>query len=129
MQLFVYILYVFCIQIICIVLMMYTFCRSEFMYTKCIQGVYKMYPTFRQTFIYIWHRNFNCHSSFNFVYKMYTKVCQNLGCILHISCIYFVCVSCIHLVQFLYTKCTHNFHAGTFILAPISPKEIEDVYN
>ena len=36
-QLFAYILYEFCVQIVYIVLMMYTFCKSEVMYTKCIQ--------------------------------------------------------------------------------------------
>ena len=82
-QLFAYILYVFCIQIIYIVLMMYTFCRSELMYTKCIQDVYKIYPTFQQTFVYILYTNFNCqHSSFNFAYKMYTNVWWNVGYIL-----------------------------------------------
>ena len=40
---------------------------------------------------------------------MYTKVCQNVGYILDTSCIHFVYINCIHLVQFLYTKCTHNF--------------------
>ena len=66
LQLFVYILYVFCIQIAYILLMMYTFCRSELMYTKCIQDVYKMCPTFRQTFVYILYTNFNSHSYFRF---------------------------------------------------------------
>ena len=38
-QLFVYTLYEFCKQIVYIVLMMYTLCRSELMYTKCTQDV------------------------------------------------------------------------------------------
>ena len=118
MQLFVYILYVFCIQIVYIVLMMYPFCRLELMYKNCIQDICKIYTTCRQTFVYILFTNFNCHSSFNFVYKMYTKVCRNVGYISYASCIHFVYSSCIHLVQFLYTKCTHDFRAGATMLNP-----------
>ena len=51
--------------------------------------VYKMYPTFRQSFVYILCAKFCCHSSFNFVYKMYTKVCQNVVYILYAFCIHF----------------------------------------
>ena len=40
---------------------MYAFCRSELM-SLCIQNFYKMYSTFRQTF----------------VYKIYTKFIQNV---------------------------------------------------
>ena len=29
-------------------------------------------------------------------------------------CTHFVYISCIHLVQFLYTKCIHNFCVGVF---------------
>ena len=50
LQLIVHILHEFCTQIVYIVLMVYTFCRSELMYTKCIQNVHKMYPTFQQFF-------------------------------------------------------------------------------
>ena len=97
--------------------MMYTFCRSELMYTKCIQNVciqnvshisanfytqniYKKYPTFAQTFVYILYTKFSWHSSFDFVYKMYTKVCRKAGYILYIFCINILHISCIHLVQF-----------------------------
>ena len=104
--------------------MMYTFCRSELMYTKCIQNVciknvsrilrnfctqnvykmfvYKMYPTFRQTFVYILCTNFSWHSSFDFVYKMYTKVCGNVGYILY--------TFCIHFVYILYNFCIQKKH-------------------
>ena len=110
-QLFIYILYVFCTQIVYIVFTMCTFCRSELMYPKCIQDVHKMYPIFWKTFVYILYTNLNYHSSFNFAYKMYIKVCWNVGYTLYASCIHFLYISCIHLVQFLYTKCTHDFCA------------------
>ena len=45
------------------------------MYTKCMQNVYKMYTTFRQTFVYKIKRTMAA----KFVYKMYTKVCRNVG--------------------------------------------------
>ena len=97
---FAHISYEFCIQILYIVLMISTFCRSELMYTKHIQNVYNMYPIFQQSFIYILHTNLSCHSSFNSVYKMYTKVCQNVGYIFYISILYTFCI------HQLYTNCT-----------------------
>ena len=91
---------------------MYTFCRSELMYTKClyakcipyfnkllhtfcIQNVYKMfvyiqnqmYPTFQQTFVYILYTKFSWHRSLDFVYKMHTKACRNVVYILYNFCI------------------------------------------
>ena len=63
--------------------------------------VYKMYPTYRQIFVYILYKKFSCCSSFNFEYKMYTKVCGNVVYILYTLCIHFVYINCIHLVQFL----------------------------
>ena len=62
-----------------IVLRMYTYCRSRLMYAKCVQDVYKMYPTIRQIFAYALYTKFSCYSSFYFVYKMYTKVCRDVG--------------------------------------------------
>ena len=50
----------------------------------------------------------SCHSSFNFVYKMYTKVYRNMVYILYTFCIHFAYISCINLVQLLYTKCIHS---------------------
>ena len=79
---------------------MYIFCRLELMYAKCIQDVHKMYFTFWQTFVYILDTNFNCHSSFNFVYIMYKIVRRNMGYILYTSCIHFV------YMHQLYTSCT-----------------------
>ena len=70
---------------------------------------YKMYPTFRQTFVYNLYTKFSRHSSFNFVYKMYTKVLRNGVYILCTFCIHLLYISCKHFVQFLYTKCKHSF--------------------
>ena len=66
-----------------------------------------MYRTFRQTFAYTLYTKFSCHSSFNSVYKMYTKVCRNVVYILYTFCMHFVYISCTHLVQFLYRKSIH----------------------
>ena len=106
--------------------MMYTFCRSELMYTKCtqnvsiqnvshryfnkflytlcIQNVYKMYPTFQQTFVYILYTTFSWHNSFDFVYKMYTKACQNVVYILYKFCINQLYTSCTIFVYEMYTR-------------------------
>ena len=94
---------------------MYTFCTSDLMYAKfiqnvsiqilsqistnfCIQNVYKifvykMHPTFRQTFVYI----------------LYTKCIQKFVEMQYTFCI---CISCIHLIQFLYIKSIQSFHVG-----------------
>ena len=51
-----------------------------------------MYSAFRQTYTQL-----NFHSSLNFVYKMYTEVCQNLGYILYTfvyKMIHDFCVEC-----------------------------------
>ena len=97
-----------CIQNVCI--QNITHISANF----CIQNVYKMfvykiYTTFRQTFVYILYTKFSWHSSSDFVYKMYKKVCQNVVYILLKFCIHSVYISCIHLVQFLYTKYIHSF--------------------
>ena len=95
-------LYEFCIQIEYIIFVMCTFCRSELMYTKCIhnvciQNVSHILRNFCRHFV----QKISCHSSFNFVNKMYTKVCRNVYilytfCInqLHTSCIIFVHKMC-----------------------------------
>ena len=83
-------------------IMMYAFCRSKLMYTKCIQNVYHI------------STNFCIH----FVRKMYTKCMQNV-CIQNISCIstnicfqmYAKCMYTKCLLQFdnfLYTFCIQN---------------------
>ena len=73
------------------------------MHTKCL------YATFHQTFLYILYTKFSWCSSFDFVYKMYTKVCRNMVYILFTFCIHFVYISSIYLLQFFYTKCIHSF--------------------
>ena len=78
------------------------------MCTKCIQNVSNISTNVCIHFAY----KIRCHSSSNFVYKMYTKVCRNVVYILYTFCIHFVYISCIHLVQFLYTKCIHSFRVG-----------------
>ena len=62
-----------------------------------------MYPTFRQTVAYNSYTKFSWHISFDFVYKMYTKVCRNVVYISYTFCIHFGYISCIHLVQFLHS--------------------------
>ena len=47
--------------------------------------VYKMYLTFRQAFVYVLCTKFSWLSSFDFVYKMYRKVCRNVGYILYLK--------------------------------------------
>ena len=81
-----------------------------------LQDLYKMYPTFRQTFVDILYKNFNCHSSFNLVYKIHTKVCWNVRYILYTACICFVYTSCIHLAQFLYTKSMYTRFLCKFLI-------------
>ena len=75
----------------------------------CMQNVYKMfvckmYPTFRQTFVYILNAKFSWHSSFDFVYKMYTKACRNVVYILYTFCIHQLYTSCTIFVYKMYTQ-------------------------
>ena len=53
------------------------------MYTKCIQNVYKMYTTFRQTFVYVLYTAKFCIQN---VYKNLLK------CGIHFVYKYFVCI-------------------------------------
>ena len=93
------------VQIVYIIFMMCTLCRSELMYTKRIPHFDKLfykfcipnlaaivllilYTKYVQKFFKIWDTLW-----MHFVYIVYTSVY-------------------IHLVQFLYTKCIHNFYAG-----------------
>ena len=64
------------------------------------------------TFVYILYAELSCHNSSNFVYEMYAKFCRNVNT----CCIQFVYISCIHLVQFLFTKCMHDFFVGVIKL-------------
>ena len=82
---------------VCIQLFVYIYILYEF----CIQTVYIMFMMY--TF---------CRSEL-----ICTKCIQNF-CIQNVSqistnfCKHFVYISCIHLVQLLYTKCIHSFHVG-----------------
>ena len=92
--------------------------------------VYKMYPIFRQTFVYILHTKCiqnvciqnvshipdkllytfctqnlaDIASSFHFVYKMHTKACQNVVYILYTFCLHQLYTSCTIFVYKMYTQ-------------------------
>ena len=66
--------------------------------------VYKMYTTFRQTFVFILYIKFSCCSSFDFVYKMYIKVCRNMVYILYTLCKNQLYASCTIFVYKMYTQ-------------------------
>ena len=95
----IYLLYEFRIQTVCITIIMYTFCRSQLMYTKCILHFNKLLNTFciqkLATIIFL---------------ILYTKLLQKFDKIGDTFCIHFAYVSCIHYVQFLYTICIHDFY-------------------
>ena len=59
------------------------------LYTKLCKtyttDVYKINLTFRQIFAYIFYTKLKELWQLNFVYKMYRKVCWNVGCILYAS--------------------------------------------
>ena len=58
-----------------------------------------MYPTYRQTFVNILYTKLSWHSSFDFVYEMYTKTCRNVVYTLYTSVVYSFCVG-MHYVNF-----------------------------
>ena len=104
--------------------MIYTFCRSELMYTKCTQNICIQDVSHIST-KYILYTKCSCHSSFNFVYEMYTKVCQNLVYILYTFCIHQLYISCTIFVYKIYTQ----FPCGEQIpelltINNVEPKEI-----
>ena len=70
----------------------------------CIQNECKMSTTFRQTFVYILYTKSKELCQLNFVYKIYTKVCWNVGYILYMNILY---TFCIH--QFWCTKFIHLY--------------------
>ena len=80
--------------------------------------VYKMHSTFRQTFAYILLSKFNCHRSFDFVCKMYTKVCQNMGYNLYTFCIHQLYTSCTVFVYKMYTMASLGFIGPPLNLGP-----------
>ena len=69
------------------------------MYTKCMQNLYKMYPTFRQTFVYI------LHTKLKELWQLYTK------CIGYWDtfCIHVVCnnsdLQKVCIIKVMYTIC------------------------
>ena len=77
---------------------------TKFLYTKCIPYFDKFLDTF-----YIQNL---ADIVLSILYKMYTKACRNVVYILYTFCTHFVYISCIHLVQFLYTKRIHSSHVG-----------------
>ena len=94
---------------------------TETVYTFFIQKLYKMYPTdvykmhtkciytiFRQAFVYILWTKSKELCQLNFVYKMYTKVCQNVVYILYTKIFY---TFYIHFAYKMYSllKCEIHF--------------------
>ena len=75
------------------------------MCTKCITHFDKL--------VYILCTEFSCYRSFNLVYKqdVYTQKFVEMWDT-HTFCIHFLYISCIHLVEFLYTQCICNFCLG-----------------
>ena len=83
---------------------------TECLYTKCIPHFDKLLYTFfiqNLADIVLWILYTKCS---------YTKACRNVVAsylyILYTFCIHFVDIICIHLKQFLYTKCIHSFRVG-----------------
>ena len=95
--------------------------------------VCKMYPIFRQIFVYILYTKYlenvckqnvshiSTNFCINFVYKIqlaqfFWFCIQNVYRSLSKCGIHFAYISCIHLVQFLYTKCMHSFCVGSQVI-------------
>ena len=62
------------------------------MYPKCMQNVYEMYTTFRQTFVYILYTKSKEICQLNFVYELYATVCRNVGYILYAKILFKFCI-------------------------------------
>ena len=84
--------------------------------------VYKMYPTFRQSFVYILYTKFSWHSSFDFTYKLYTKASRNMVYILYTFCIHQLYTSCTIFVYKMYTQ----FPCRRLFWAPIPVKRYQN---
>ena len=82
----------------------YTFCILK-LYKIYTTDVYKMYATFQQTFADILYTKSKELCQLNFVYKMWTKVCRNVGYILYTNILYTICIH-----QFWSTKSVHHKH-------------------
>ena len=71
-----------------------------------------MYTTFRQTFVYILYTKLKELWQLNFVYKMYTKVCRNVGYILYTNILYTKYISSdlqkVYIIKIMYTICIQN---------------------
>ena len=84
----------------------------QLVYTKCIHDVYKLYPTFQQTFAYILYTKLKELLQLNFVYKMCIKVCQKVGYIFYTFCIHFLYTHSdlqkLHIIKIVYTICIQN---------------------
>ena len=82
------------------------------MFTKCIQDIYKMYPTFRKTFVYILHTKLKELWQLKFVYRIYKKACRNVGYFLDTFCIHFVHMNSdlgkVYIIRIMYTICIQN---------------------
>ena len=79
---FVWILYTNCIQFLWCTL----FADQNWYYTKCMQTVYKMYPTFQQTLYTFYIQNLAAIVLLILYTKTYAKVCWNVGYILYKFC-------------------------------------------
>ena len=88
--------------------MMYTFCRSDLMYTKCIQDIYKMYPIFRQAFVYVLFTNFNCYYIVLLIF--HTKCIQKFVEMWDTFCIHLVYILYTSGVYILYNFCIQNVY-------------------
>ena len=73
-----------------------------------------MCPKFQQTFVYILYAKLKELCQLKFVYKMHTKVCQNVGYILYTSCIHFVYLNSdpqkVCIIRTMYTTCIQISH-------------------
>ena len=102
---YIYILYEVCIKIVYTIFMLCAICRSELMYTRCVQNVcIQIYPTFRQTFVYILHTKL----AVTVLLILFTKCIQKFVEIWYIFCIHFVCILHISVVYILYNYCIQN---------------------
>ena len=68
--------------------------------------VYKMYTTFRQTFVYILSTKTSWHSSFDFVWKIYTKFVE----MWYTFVLHFVFILYTSVVYILYNFCIQNVY-------------------
>ena len=91
----------------------------QVMHAKCIRDIYKIYATFQQTSAYIFYTKLKEVLQLNFVYKMYTKVCWNVGYILYTFCIHqFWSTKRVHhtnYVYILYTKIIQNVYKSNYM--------------